>query len=287
MRSESTMTKLLLHTRIFARVKPDQKVAVVEMHIAQGLITGMCGDGGNDCGALRAAHSGIALSDAEASVVSPFTSKSKSVASVVDLLCEGRCSLATSFAAYRFYITYGLLWSITKTVNFVYGVRMPITGYLTIDSVSAVWIAWAITLARPLDYLLPYRPTSSLFSPQIVLSILVPWAMWMFMLGVALVLQQNRKGHVKFPAHLTKGVGYWELGDSWESTVFVTFMVFPLTWSGMVFSLGTKFRSVHKFPNAKAHHNLSFLGKVSSITRPSLLSGEVSLFCTAICFSRR
>lgn len=44
-----------------------------------GLIVAMAGDGGNDCGALRAAHAGVALSDAEASVVSPFTSKSKSV----------------------------------------------------------------------------------------------------------------------------------------------------------------------------------------------------------------
>ena len=70
------------------------------------------------------AHCGIALSDAEASVVSPFTSSSKSVQSVVDVLCEGRCALVTSFAAYRFYITYGLNWSIVKTVNFVYGVRM-------------------------------------------------------------------------------------------------------------------------------------------------------------------
>merc|ERR1712086_415059 len=107
------------------------------MHMDKGLITGMCGDGGNDCGALRAAHAGIALSDAEASVVSPFTSGTKSVVSVVDLIKEGRCALATSFAAYRFYITYGLNWSVVKTINFVYGVRMPITGYLTIDSISS------------------------------------------------------------------------------------------------------------------------------------------------------
>ena len=52
---------------------------VANMHRDSGLIVGMCGDGGNDCGALRTAHAGIALSEAEASVVSPFTSQDKSV----------------------------------------------------------------------------------------------------------------------------------------------------------------------------------------------------------------
>jgi len=242
LQNQPIMSDLLLHTRIFARVKPDQKVKVVEMHMEEGLITGMCGDGGNDCGALRAAHAGIALSDAEASVVSPFTSGTKSVMSCVHLLQEGRCALATSFAAYKFYITYGLNWSVVKTINFVYGVRMPITGYLTVDSISSWLVAWAITLALPLPSLLPYRPTTSLFAPGIMLSVLTPWVMWMCMMGGALVYQQNHKDHVNFPAHLTKGVGYWQLGDDWEATVFTTFMVFPLIWSGIVFSLGSKFR---------------------------------------------
>ena len=43
----------------------------------------------------------------QASVVSPFTSRSKSVASCVDLLREGRAALHTSFAAVRFL----LMWA--------------------------------------------------------------------------------------------------------------------------------------------------------------------------------
>ena len=31
-------------------------------------VAGMAGDGGNDCGGLRAAHAGLALSDAEADI---------------------------------------------------------------------------------------------------------------------------------------------------------------------------------------------------------------------------
>jgi cation-transporting ATPase 13A3/4/5 len=233
----------LLVTRIFARVQPDQKVQVIQLFIDRGYITGMCGDGGNDCGALRSAHCGIALSEAEASVVSPFTSKTKSIQSVVDVLCEGRCALTTSFAAYRFYITYGLNWSIVKTINFAYGVRMPIAAYLTIDSICSWLCAWAITGSQPLDRLGKYRPTSSLFAPNIFWSVIAPWLVNMGLMSIMLtVVSSEHEDHVTMHPQLTKGVGYWELGDTWESTIFTYFQVCPLIWCGVCYSLGTKFR---------------------------------------------
>ena len=57
----------------------------------------MCGDGANDCGALKTADIGISLSEAEASIAAPFTSQIQDISSVIEVLKEGRCSLTTSF----------------------------------------------------------------------------------------------------------------------------------------------------------------------------------------------
>ncbi len=72
-------------TKVFGRCRPDDKVSIVSTFVEMGVITLMCGDGGNDCGALKAAHVGIALSEAEASVVAPFTALDKSITSVTEV----------------------------------------------------------------------------------------------------------------------------------------------------------------------------------------------------------
>ena len=69
--------------KVFGRCTPYDEVAIVQGFDKAGHITLMSGDGGNDCGALKAAHVGIALSDAEASIVAPFTSLEKDIASVI------------------------------------------------------------------------------------------------------------------------------------------------------------------------------------------------------------
>jgi cation-transporting P-type ATPase 13A2 len=60
----------------------------------------MYGDGQNDCGSLKTAHVGVALSTAEASLAAPFTSLDKSILAVAEVLREGRCALASALATY-------------------------------------------------------------------------------------------------------------------------------------------------------------------------------------------
>jgi P-type E1-E2 ATPase len=68
----------------------------------------MCGDGANDCSALKTADAGISLSEAEASIAAPFTSSVQNIECVVTLLREGRCSMATALQSFKYIELYAM-----------------------------------------------------------------------------------------------------------------------------------------------------------------------------------
>ncbi len=71
----------LVRGQVFARMSPDEKHELVEKLQSIDYCCVFCGDGANDCSALKAADVGISLSEAEASVAAPFTSR------VFDISC--------------------------------------------------------------------------------------------------------------------------------------------------------------------------------------------------------
>src|SRR5271155_2091506 len=130
---------MLVRGQIFARMSPDEKHELVEKLQTLEYCVGFCGDGANDCGALKAADVGVSLSEAEASVAAPFTSRSFEISCVVQLiryhtllpgLMTGRagqhwlrvsvasstwhCTLQFNLLAFRFCIAGDVIWEIFR-----------------------------------------------------------------------------------------------------------------------------------------------------------------------------
>lgn len=80
------LSRMLVTGQIFARMSPDEKQELVEKLQQLDYCVGFCGDGANDCGALKAGDIGISLSEAEASVAAPFTSNTMDIGCVIDVI---------------------------------------------------------------------------------------------------------------------------------------------------------------------------------------------------------
>ncbi|KAM3482655.1 hypothetical protein MY5147_000001 [Beauveria neobassiana] len=80
------LRRMLVLGGVFARMSPDEKHELVEKLQSIDYTCGFCGDGANDCGALKAADVGISLSEAEASVAAPFTSRVFDIRCVLEVI---------------------------------------------------------------------------------------------------------------------------------------------------------------------------------------------------------
>eukprot|EP00066_Takifugu_rubripes_P025642 XP_011614908.1 PREDICTED: probable cation-transporting ATPase 13A3 isoform X1 [Takifugu rubripes] len=166
------LQKLLLRAAVFARMTPDQKTQLVEVMQGIDYIVGMCGDGANDCGALKRAHSGISLSELEASVASPFTSTTPNISCVPTLIREGRAALITSFCVFKFMALYSIIQYISVTLLYWILSNLGDFQFLFIDMAIILIIAFTMSLNPAWEELVWRRPPSSLISGPLLCSVL-------------------------------------------------------------------------------------------------------------------
>ncbi|GMF09720.1 unnamed protein product [Phytophthora lilii] len=243
LKSMGEMNHLLFHVRIFSRMTPDDKVDCVKMHMEAGAVTGMCGDGGNDCGALRIAHAGIALSDADASVVSPFTSKPKTIQSVVDICREGRCSLATSFASVKFLIMYGVIASTLRLFQWYNATILSEWCFILADGFTLVGLSYVITLSKPLPDLQDQSPTSSLIGPSTLLSILGQESINVIFLVSGIHMLTSQRWYCPFSPDNIDLAKWWLLSDNHLATTLFFTITTQQQLAAWVFSFGSRYRT--------------------------------------------
>lgn len=164
--------KLVLRATVFARMAPDQKTQLVEVLQSIDYTVGMCGDGANDCGALKRAHSGISLSELEASVASPFTSTTSNISCVPNLIREGRAALITSFCVFKFMALYSIIQYLSVTLLYSILSNLGDFQFLFIDIAIILIIAFTMSLNPSWKELVWRRPPSSLISGPLLCSVL-------------------------------------------------------------------------------------------------------------------
>uniref|UniRef100_A0A8C3HWJ9 ATPase 13A5 n=1 Tax=Chrysemys picta bellii TaxID=8478 RepID=A0A8C3HWJ9_CHRPI len=189
---KSLLPKILVNGTVFARMSPGQKSSLIEEFQKLNYYVGMCGDGANDCGALKMAHAGISLSEQEASVASPFTSQIPNVECVPELIREGRAALVASFAVFKYLTLYGLTQFIGTALLYW---QLQIFGnyqYLMQDVVITLLVCLTMSLTQAYPKLAPYRPPGQLISPPLLLSVILHTGLTAIMLvcGFLLVKQQ-------------------------------------------------------------------------------------------------
>jgi len=184
---------------VFARMRPDMKQALVETLQELGYLVGMCGDGANDCGALKAANAGISLSEAEASVASPFTSKTPDISCVPRLIQESRAALVTSFGIFKYMAAYSLTQFVSVMILYEIYSNLSDVQFLYVDLFIITTLAIMFGLNPSYSGPLASRPPeNSLISVRPLFSLLTQLAIVISFQLVALFLTTSQDWFVEF-----------------------------------------------------------------------------------------
>lgn len=189
---------------IFGRADPIHKELIIRKYQSNGYHAMMVGDGTNDVGALKAADVGIAMLESQetivpkqpnkaplnlfeqlkadaqalesikpgdASMAAPFTVKSNSLQSIIDIIQQGRSSLVTTIQMYKILALNSIISAFFYMFVDILGVKFSDPQMVSIGILSSIGFT-AITRPKALDSISKQKPISSIFSFYALVSII-------------------------------------------------------------------------------------------------------------------
>ncbi|KAI1155797.1 hypothetical protein F4825DRAFT_406576 [Nemania diffusa] len=229
--------KMLVRGKIFARMSPDEKHELVEKLQSIGYCCGFCGDGANDCGALKAADVGISLSEAEASVAAPFTSRVFDIRCVPDVIREGRAALVTSFSCFKYMSLYSAIQFTSVSFLYASGSNLGDFQFLFIDVLLILPIAIFMGWSGPYPVLSKKRPTANLVSRKVLTPLLGQMIICILIQAAAFLIVQDQEWFI--PPYVDREKV--NVKNS-ENTALFLVSCFEYVFIGVVLNAGRPFR---------------------------------------------
>jgi cation-transporting ATPase 13A3/4/5 len=222
-------------------MRPEEKAFVVEEIQSQGFLVGMVGDGANDCPALKAANIGISLSDAEASLAAPFSSKVFDISCVDILLREGRCLLVTTFQIFKYMAVYSMIQGIAVCILYVPDTFLSNNQFLCEDLFIVLPLAICMSYTRPHDILSRKKPIARLISWPVLISIVgqIIIIAWTQIVMYAITVQQD--WYVDL-LELNSEVEDYDESLTYSCAAVFIFSIFQYIGTVIAFSVGKPFR---------------------------------------------
>ncbi|KAH6698709.1 ATPase [Verticillium dahliae] len=243
--------RMLVNGKIYARMSPDEKHELVEKLQSIDYCVGFCGDGANDCGALKAADVGISLSEAEASVAAPFTSRNFDIACCPEVIREGRAALVTSFSCFKYMSLYSAIQF--TSVSFLYATASNLGDFqfLFIDLLLILPIAIFMGWAGPYPVLYKKRPTANLVSRKVLIPLLGQMLICIAIQATVYIAVREQPWYIPPKVRHDKS----NIKNS-ENTVLFLVSCFEYILAGVVLNAGPPFRQ-------KALKNWPFLATIA------------------------
>ena len=185
---------VLKNGKVFARMTPENKSALVKPLIDEGFTTLMCGNGSNDCLALKAADVSVSLSLHGISLSGDFYTGVDDISCIHELLKEGKCSLATSLQTFKYMMMYSFIQSISSLLVAANNSLLTDNQYLICDVFLIFPLVFLFSISKPYDKLSHHYPIKDLLSFPIELSIIIHFLfIFSFQFGGYKILKHHYK----------------------------------------------------------------------------------------------